>query len=80
MRFYLAFIILLTSVSSFAFRNPYALLDSTNLPLVIINTNGGTIVDEPKMTVDLKIIFNGPDFYNHPSDTGNVYTGKAGIE
>jgi hypothetical protein len=55
-------------------------LDSTNLPLVIINTSGGVIADEPKITVDMKIIFNGPGKYNHPSDQGNVYSGKAGIE
>jgi len=59
---------------------PQAGMDSTNLPLVIINTNGGIIADEPKITVDLKIIFNKPGFYNHPADSGNIYTGKAGIE
>lgn len=59
---------------------PHAGLDSTNLPLVIINTNGGIITDEPKITVDLKIIFNKSGLHNHPADSGNNYTGKAGIE
>ncbi len=59
---------------------PEMLMDSTNLPLVIINTNGAIISDEPKITVDMKIIFNGSGAYNSPADMGNIYTGKAGIE
>jgi hypothetical protein len=55
-------------------------VDSTNLPLVVINTDGQTIVDEPKIIADLKIIYNGPSALNHPDDTGNVYQGKCGIE
>ena len=33
---------------------------SSNLPIFIINTNGNTIVDEPKILADLEIIYNGP--------------------
>lgn len=55
-------------------------LDSTNLPLVIIHTHGAVIADEPKVTVDLKIIFSVDGAFNRPSDPGNVYDGKAGIE
>ncbi len=55
-------------------------LDSTSLPLIIINTNGGTIVNEPKIPVDMKIIYHGPGHYNKPTDAGNIYSGKAGIE
>jgi hypothetical protein len=57
-----------------------ATLESTNLSLIIINTNGQTIVDDPKITADLKIIYNGPSELNHPGDPGNVYDGLCGIE
>lgn len=49
-----------------------------NLPLFILNTNGGTIVDEPKITADLKVI-NLPEG-NSLSDTVYEFNGKIGIE
>ncbi len=54
--------------------------DSTNLPLIIIDTHGSTIVDDPKIAADVNIIYHGNGRYNLPGDPGNVYTGKAGIE
>ena len=54
--------------------------DSTNIPLIIINTNNQIIVDEPKINVDFKIIDNYPQGLNYPNDSGNVYQGIAGIE
>jgi hypothetical protein len=54
--------------------------DSTNLPLVIINTAGQSIVDEPKINVTMKIIYNGPTTMTHFTDPANVYNGTAGIE
>ena len=54
---------------------------SSNLPIVIITTKPGEqIVDEPKITADMKIIWNGEGIRNYVSDSGNVYTGKVGIE
>ena len=54
---------------------------SSNLPIVIITTNQGeAIVDEPKITADMKIIYHGSGIRNNVSDSGNVYTGKIGIE
>ncbi|MBW8331657.1 MAG: CotH kinase family protein [Prolixibacteraceae bacterium] len=53
---------------------------SSNLPLVIINTNGQTIKDDPKVTVDMGIIWNGPGKRNALSDPKNNYAGKVGIE
>ena len=54
---------------------------SSNLPIVVITTNQGeAIVDEPKITADLKIIDHGNGKRNYISDSGNVYTGKMGIE
>jgi hypothetical protein len=51
-----------------------------NLPLIIIETNNLTIVNEPKIAAKIKVIDNGPGKYNFPSDPGNVYDGLAGIE
>ncbi|MCH2224690.1 MAG: CotH kinase family protein [Crocinitomicaceae bacterium] len=53
---------------------------ATNIPLVLINTNGQEIIDEPKILVNMKIIDNGPGALNHPTDPANVYDGYAGIE
>ncbi|WP_435355534.1 CotH kinase family protein [Emticicia sp. SJ17W-69] len=55
-------------------------LSSSNLPIVIINTNGATIYDEPKIKTDLKIIFNGIGKINKITDAPNHYDGLAGIE
>ncbi len=58
-----------------------ATFTSSNLPIVVVTTKQGeTINDEPKITADIKIIFNGEGIRNNISDSGNVYTGKVGIE
>ncbi|UMY65063.1 MULTISPECIES: CotH kinase family protein [unclassified Flavobacterium] len=53
---------------------------SSNLPIVIINTNGVDIPDEPKIDALMGIIDNGPGQENHPSDIPNGYNGHIGIE
>jgi hypothetical protein len=54
---------------------------SSDLPLVIITTDqGAAIKDEPKIPADMKIIYNGEGKRNFISDSGNVYTGRIGIE
>lgn len=53
---------------------------SSNLPIVKINTSGQTISSDPKITADMEIINNGVPAINFVNDTGNVYTGKIGIE
>jgi hypothetical protein len=54
---------------------------STFLPIVIINTSPGeTIMDEPKITADMKIIYHGGTTLNYVSDPGNIYSGEIGIE
>lgn len=56
-------------------------ITSSNLPLVIITTdNNAVIVDEPKISADMKIIYNGQGKRNLVTDPGNVYSGKIGIE
>ncbi len=54
--------------------------NGSNLPLLIINTNGGTIVDEPKITADFKIIHYENSDKNNLTDVPNIYNGKIGIE
>lgn len=51
-----------------------------NLPVVVLQTNGNIIKEEPKTTVRMGIIDNGPGVPNHPSDPWNNYDGWAGIE
>jgi len=54
---------------------------SSNLPVVVINTQPGeTIMDEPKINADMKIIYNGGAQLNYITDPGNIYSGKIGIE
>ncbi|MCG6187675.1 CotH kinase family protein [Maribellus maritimus] len=52
---------------------------STDLPLIIINTNGQEIVDEPKITATLKIISNANGI-NRATDAPTGYNGRIGIE
>lgn len=55
-------------------------LTSSNLPIIVINTNGQTILDEPKITADMGIIYNGSGVRNNITDAFNHYNGKIGIE
>jgi CotH kinase protein len=54
-------------------------LTSSNLPIVVINTNGANILDEPKVKTDFKIYYNGQGKTNSLTDKPN-YDGFAGIE
>ncbi len=49
----------------------------TNLPLIVLNTYGGTIVDDPKINANMRIIDNG--VLNHVNDSAD-YNGEIGIE
>lgn len=53
---------------------------TSNLPIVKINTNGETILDDPKIMADMEIIDNGPGEINHIDDEPTDYNGKIGIE
>ena len=53
---------------------------TSNLPVIVIKTNGQDIVDDPKIEVDLGIVDNGVGMQNTPTDVFNVYNGKMGIE
>lgn len=53
---------------------------SSNLPIIKINTQGQQIVDDPKITANMKIIDNGAGIRNYLSDTVYAYDGFIGIE
>ncbi len=54
--------------------------ESSNLPIVVINTHGQTIPDEYRIIADMGIIYNGPGQRNHVNDPFNNYDGKISIE
>lgn len=58
----------------------YFAFSESDLPIVVINTNGGTIVNDPKIMADMGIVDNGPGVRNHVIDPKNGYNGKIGIE
>lgn len=53
---------------------------SSNLPIVVIETHGQTIQNEPKIIADMGIIYNGEGVRNYLTDEQNNYKGKIGIE
>lgn len=53
---------------------------SSNLPIVVIDTHGQTIVSDTKITADMGIIYNGEGVRNNVTDLFNNYNGKIGIE
>jgi hypothetical protein len=60
------------------FREPL-IIGASDLPLIIINTSGQDIPDEPKITATMGIIDN-QNGLNHPTDTFTGYDGFIGIE
>lgn len=68
-------------IALFLIFNPgFAQELTTHLPIVIINTNGQEIPDEPKIEAEMGIIDNGPGEINHQNDPFNDYAGNIGIE
>jgi len=53
---------------------------SSNLPVLVIDTQGEEIPDEPKIDGQLGIIDNGPGQLNALGDPFNGYNGQIGIE
>ncbi|CAN5561877.1 hypothetical protein BH23BAC1_BH23BAC1_40740 [soil metagenome] len=54
--------------------------NSSNLPIIFINTFGQTIIDDPKIMAHMGIIYNGPGNRNTITDPLNEYDGQIGIE
>jgi hypothetical protein len=53
---------------------------SSNLPIVVINTYGVEIPDEPKIDAEMGIINNGPGALNYLQDPFNEFYGLIAIE
>jgi len=70
--------ILFLLIHSSIFSQPE--FSSSNLPIVVINTNGQEIPDDPKIPAIMGIINNGPGIRNNLTDNFNEYNGNIGIE
>lgn len=57
----------------------YYTISQSTIPIVIINTGGSVIVDEPKTTANMRIINNAGGI-NLLTDSANEYDGFIGIE
>ncbi len=55
-------------------------LDSSELPIVMINTLGQIIVNNEKVDALMEMKYNGPGTITYVSDPPNIYTGNIGIE
>jgi len=53
---------------------------SSNLPIVVIDTYGKSILDEYRIVAHMKIIHNGEGQRNYATDLPNEYDGKIAIE
>lgn len=64
----------------FAVSSQAQTFTSSAHPIVIVNTNGASIPDEPKILGSMRIINNGPGIINQITDPANEYKGGIGIE
>ncbi len=55
-------------------------LTSSNLPIIIMDTHGQTIPDDPRIIIDLGMIYNGYGVRNYVTDPQNDYSGQVAIE
>ncbi|MBK9980827.1 MAG: CotH kinase family protein [Saprospiraceae bacterium] len=55
-------------------------LDSSELPIVSINSLGQNIINDTKINALMQIRYNGPGMITHVSDIANIYDGNIGIE
>lgn len=78
MKYYISILFIL--LTAYDLQAQFVNFTSTNLPIIVINTNGQAIVDEPKITADMGIIYNGEGVRNALTDAFNQYNGKIGIE
>lgn len=57
-----------------------SILTSSDLPIVIINTGGQIIQNDPKITASMGIVYNGAGKRNTINDIPKEYNNKIGIE
>jgi len=59
---------------------PLVVLDSSELPIIMINTLNQTIIPEVKINCLMDIKYNGTGNMTYVSDSSNIYSGNIGIE
>ncbi|AUD01871.1 spore coat protein CotH [Spirosoma pollinicola] len=72
-------LVLFLNISLFNSTGLGQILSTSNLPIIIINTNGQSIPDEPKLVAELRIIDNGAGKRNDVVDKP-AFISKIGIE
>jgi hypothetical protein len=78
MKKYSLFLIAVLSIQTVCFSQ--TTFTSSNLPIVVIDTRGVEIPNEPKIEATMGIIDNGSGNRNNLTDPFNGYNGKIGIE
>ena len=73
-------IIIFLLLSIICFELASQVTESSNLPLIVIDTRGQVIWDDPKIVAGLKVIDNGPGNTNNQFQDGTDYEGNIGIE
>lgn len=73
------FVLLFLLLNSTAVSQTDTLI-SSDLPLVVIDTYGQEIPDDPKITAFMGVIDNGPGQRNYRTDSATAYRGYIGIE
>ena len=58
----------------------FSQFSSSNLPIVVINTNGQVIQDDPRISCHMGIIDNGFGNINSVNDSFTGYNGRISIE
>ena len=76
----LLLLFLLTTAGGTGSAHAQAPPASSTLPMVIIDTDGRRIPDEPKIDGEMRIIDNGRGTRNRPSDPATDYDGLIAIE
>lgn len=56
------------------------ILTSSNLPIVLLETNGQEIPEDEKINIDMKLIYHGPGVINHIDDNVYNYNGLIAIK
>lgn len=54
--------------------------ESSDLPIVIVNTGGSPIPNEPKIDAQIRVLDNGPGQRNFLHQPNAAYTGPVGVE
>ena len=49
---------------------------TSEMPIIVINTNNQTIEDEPKIEADMGIVYDTTGGINTSNDAFNIYDGK----